>query len=52
MHVNHYDRAQFAAFIRGYGFEVTLIEDLRSGGQPELVIGHPHHWNFVLAERI
>jgi SAM-dependent methyltransferase len=51
VHVNHYDRAQFADFIRGYGFEPKLIEDRRSGGQPELVIGYPHHWSFVVAER-
>lgn len=51
VHVNHYDRRQFQDFIRGYGFGVRLIEDRRSGGQPELVIGHPHFWTFVLAER-
>jgi ubiquinone/menaquinone biosynthesis C-methylase UbiE len=52
VHVNHYDRAEFEAFIRGYGFDVRLIEDRRSGGQPELVIDHPHYWTFVLAERV
>jgi ubiquinone/menaquinone biosynthesis C-methylase UbiE len=51
VHVNHYDRDEVQAFIRGYGFTPHLIEDRRSGGQPEMVIGHPHYWTFVLAER-
>jgi SAM-dependent methyltransferase len=51
VHVNHYDRAEFLAFIAARGFRATLIEDRRSGGQPELVIGYPHYWTFVLAER-
>jgi ubiquinone/menaquinone biosynthesis C-methylase UbiE len=51
VHVNHYDRAELEAFIRGYGFNARMIEDRRSAGQPELVIGYPHYWTFVLAER-
>jgi ubiquinone/menaquinone biosynthesis C-methylase UbiE len=52
VHVNHYERGEVEAFVRSYGFSSRIIEDRRSGGQPELVIGHPHHWAFVLAERI
>ena len=51
VHVNHYDRTEFCDFIRVHGFKPTLIEDRRSGGQPELVIGYPHYWTFVVAER-
>jgi SAM-dependent methyltransferase len=51
VHVNHYDRSEFCDFIRARGFKPTLIEDRRSGGQPELVIGYPHYWTFVIAER-
>lgn len=52
VHVNHYDRAEITEFIRRYEFTPQFIEDRRSGGRPELVIGYPHHWAFVLAERV
>jgi hypothetical protein len=28
-----------------------MCADRRSGGQPEMVIGHPHHWTFLVATR-
>ena len=52
VHVNHYDRAELMAFVDGYGFRAQVVEDRRSAGQPEMVIGHPHYWTFMLAERI
>lgn len=51
VHVNHYDRDEVTAFIRGYGFDVQHVTDRRSGGQPELVIGYPHFWTFLVATR-
>jgi SAM-dependent methyltransferase len=51
VHVNHYDRREIVSFIESYGFRAELILDRRTGGEPELVIGHPHHWTFVVAER-
>jgi ubiquinone/menaquinone biosynthesis C-methylase UbiE len=51
VHVNHYDRREVVSFIESYGFRAELIVDRRTGGEPELVIGHPHHWTFVVAER-
>jgi len=51
VHVNAYDRAEILAFIEGYGFSVREAADWRSGGRPEMVIGHPHHWTFLIATR-
>lgn len=52
VHVNHYDKSEVGKFIASYGFSSHFIKDRRSGGLPEMVIGHPHYWTFVLAERI
>jgi ubiquinone/menaquinone biosynthesis C-methylase UbiE len=52
VYVNHYDQTELQKFIIGYGFTTQFIEDRRSGGMPEMVIGYPHYWKFVLAERI
>lgn len=52
VHVNTYARDEIARFIESYGFRVSFILDRRTKGKPELVIGHPHHWTFVQAQRI
>lgn len=51
VHVNHYSLDEITRFVEGYGFDVTIVEDRRSGGKPELVIGYPHHWTFLVADR-
>jgi len=51
VHVNRYDAAEIAAFMGTYGFDVETIVDRRSGGAPEMVIGHPHWWTFFRAVR-
>jgi SAM-dependent methyltransferase len=51
VHVNTYDRAEIAGFIRSYGYEVTFHVDEFTGGLPQEVIGHPHWWTFVEAVR-
>jgi SAM-dependent methyltransferase len=51
VHVNAYDAAELTRFIEGYGFAVERIEDRRSSGKPEDVIGHPHWWTFFRAIR-
>jgi SAM-dependent methyltransferase len=51
VYINHYDRSEFVASIERYGFRAELVVDRRTGGEPELVIGHPHHWTFVVATR-
>lgn len=52
VHVNHYDLAEVSDFIGSYGFNVQHVIDRRTGGQPELTIGHPHYWTFLVADRV
>lgn len=52
VHVNHYDMQEVSNFAASYGFKPEIIPDRRSGGQPELVIGHPHYWTFMVADRV
>jgi SAM-dependent methyltransferase len=51
VHVNRYRLDEVLSFIRGYGFTARSIVDRRTGGQPEMVIGYPHHWTFIEAVR-
>lgn len=51
VHVNRYDLDDVIAFVESYGFDVRTEVDWRTGGAPELVIGHPHHWTFLVAVR-
>ena len=52
VHVNHYDLPEVTSFAGSYGFKTEIVIDRRSGGQSELVIGYPHYWTFVVADRI
>jgi SAM-dependent methyltransferase len=51
VHVNHYDRDEICRFVEAYGFRVELITDRRTAGASELVIGHPHYWMFLVADK-
>ena len=51
VHVNHYDIDEVSAFVASYGFRPQAIVDRRTGGQPETVIGYPHYWTFLVADR-
>ncbi len=51
VHVNAYDIGEVTRFIADRGFSVRVVEDRRSRGQPEMVIGYRHWWTFVVAER-
>ena len=52
VHVNAYNRAEVLGFIRQRGFSVREVTDCRSGGRPEMVIGYPHYWTFLIATRL
>lgn len=52
VHVNTYPREEVLAFIRAQGFAAHTVTDRRTGGTPEIVIGHPHAWSFVVAQRV
>lgn len=51
VHVNAYDIDEVVAFIEASGFRATVVTDRRTGGVPEDVIGYPHHWTFIVADR-
>jgi ubiquinone/menaquinone biosynthesis C-methylase UbiE len=51
VYVNHYDVKEVRDFAASYGFKSEVVVDRRSGGRPELVIGYPHYWTFVVADR-
>jgi hypothetical protein len=51
VHVNTYDRAEIADFIRSYGYRVAFHVDEFTGGVAQDVIGHLHWWTFVEAVR-
>jgi ubiquinone/menaquinone biosynthesis C-methylase UbiE len=51
VHVNHYDLGEVCEFVRTRGFDVTTVVDRRTRGESELVIGHPHYWTFLVADR-
>ncbi|MGD1904626.1 MAG: hypothetical protein ACFB0C_01375 [Leptolyngbyaceae cyanobacterium] len=51
VHVNTYPVQEVCDFIRAYGFQVESIPDQRTGDVPEMVIGYPHHWRFLVAVR-
>jgi len=51
VHVNAYAASDFKAFIQARGFDVTQIEDWRTGGKAELVIGYEHYWTFFFCQR-
>lgn len=51
VHVNAYDTEEVLGFIRAMGWTARVVQDERTGGRPEMVIGYPHYWTFVVAER-
>jgi SAM-dependent methyltransferase len=48
---NRWSRAEMAGFLEGLGYGCEFIEDRRTGGGTELVVGKPYHWEFLLARR-
>ncbi|MDZ4253710.1 MAG: class I SAM-dependent methyltransferase [Sulfuritalea sp.] len=51
VYVNTYARAEIGEFIASRGFVVREEADRRCDGKPEMVIGFPHHWTFLVATR-
>ena len=48
---NMYPLDEVIAFVREYGFDVTQFRDRRSDDGTEIVVGIPHKWRILLAER-
>lgn len=51
VYVNTYGRREIREFIASRRFTVREEADRRCGGKPEMVIGFPHHWTFLVATR-
>lgn len=51
VYVQTYPLDEMKSFMESHGFSVQVVEDRRTRGRPELVIGYPHHWKFFLARR-
>lgn len=51
VYVNTYAFSDVEGLAKREGFAVQRVVDRRTRGEPELVIGHPHHWWFLVAER-
>ncbi|MBM3968222.1 MAG: methyltransferase domain-containing protein, partial [Planctomycetes bacterium] len=52
VHVNTYNQSEIAGLGERMGFGVTFLLDERTQGRPEMVIGYPHHWSFVVFEKL
>lgn len=48
VHINTYNRQDLRKFGKLYGFDCKFILDRRSCGKPEMSIGYPHRWGFLL----
>lgn len=51
VHVNAYPLGEFGDFIRSYGFDLDIVADRRTGGEPEMIIDYPHYWKFFVAKK-
>ncbi|MEA3194830.1 MAG: Methyltransferase domain [Betaproteobacteria bacterium] len=51
VHVNTYALGDVVPFVQSQGFETSVVQDRHTGGEPELVIGYPHHWKFLVCRR-
>jgi cyclopropane fatty-acyl-phospholipid synthase-like methyltransferase len=51
VHVNTYALSDVLPFVESQGFAVEVVQDRHTRGEPELVIGHPHHWTFLVCRR-
>jgi hypothetical protein len=49
--LNHYGENELLSFIESYGYSAEIVQDIRAGGKPEMVIDHPHYWAFIRAIR-
>lgn len=51
VHVNTYSANEIIRLGERMGFAATCLLDARTQGQPEMVIGHPHHWAFMVFQK-
>ena len=51
VHVNTYKTSELIGFMESYDFDVSVVPDERAAGGPEIVIGYPHYWTFLVGVR-
>lgn len=51
VHVNTYSLEVVTGFIESCGYSVKVVKDRRAGDGPEMVIGYPHYWKFLVCTR-
>ncbi|MDR1312959.1 MAG: class I SAM-dependent methyltransferase [Deltaproteobacteria bacterium] len=49
---NRYSYSEMECFLGSLGFACERIQDRRTGGREELVVGKPYRWGFLLALRL
>lgn len=49
---NQWSISDVSVFLNELGYKVRAIEDKRTGGRAELVVGKVYHWSWLLAEKI
>ena len=52
VHVNTYAIDEIRSFAQAHGYRVDVVTDQRAGDGPEMVIGHPHYWKFLVCTRL
>lgn len=52
VHVNTYAVQDIKDFALARGFTAAVVEDERTHGNAEFVIGYPHHWKFFVCTRV
>jgi SAM-dependent methyltransferase len=49
---NEWSRQDMRSYLQDLGYaKVDFIEDIRTGGSIELVVGKPYHWAYVMARK-
>lgn len=51
VYINTYSLSEVKSFIESYDFTVQVVQDIRTGGKPEMVIDYPHYWKFIVARK-
>lgn len=51
VHVNTYNAGEISRLAQRMGFDAALVVDERTQGKPEMVIGYPHHWSFMVFQK-
>jgi ubiquinone/menaquinone biosynthesis C-methylase UbiE len=51
VHVNTYNAKEISRLAQRMGFDAAPVVDERTQGKPEMVIGYPHQWSFMVFQK-